>query len=305
MKKKTKKIIRKKKKVQTNKNILNCQCSKLPIKDSSVNDNNSKDINTISNIIQRDKTQSWKNRICVAVPTTGLVRIEWVLARFGQVMPCNWSNSDVFQFFNQCSPIGWAVADARNICVKYFIEGGAEWLLFLDHDTCPPPDLFIKMNQYMLEGKVPIVSGLYYCKGTYPEPLLYRGKGNGYYADWKRGDKVWVDGIPMGCTLIHGSIIRTLYENSPEYVCKTLSGNIVVREVFKTPNECFQDPETNLYQTKIGTEDLYFCNRVIEEKIFSKCGVDAFKEYEEKKYPFLVDTSIFCKHIDEKGTMYP
>ena len=58
--------------------------------------------------------KGWKKTICIAVPATGLVRIEWMMARFGQIVPCNWRNGDIFKFYNQCSPLGWAVADARN-----------------------------------------------------------------------------------------------------------------------------------------------------------------------------------------------
>jgi len=43
---------------------------------------------------------------------------------------------------------------------------------------------------------------------------LYRGRGNGSFRDFKVGDKVWCDGVPFGCTLIHGSIIKALWNES-------------------------------------------------------------------------------------------
>lgn len=248
--------------------------------------------------------EGWTKRVCIAVPTTGNIRIEWMMARFSQIIPCNWSNADIFQYFDQYSPIGWAVAEARNICLKYFMDGGYDWLIFIDHDTLIPPDCFIKLNEYMNDGSIPIISGLYYCKGSHPEPLIYRGRGNSFYQKWKAGDKVWCDGIPMGCCLIHKSIIKRLYDTSPEYVAQTNYGQQVCRQVFVTPREAWFDNETGRYQSQSGTEDLYFLDRVIKEKVFENCGVKKFAKYGKMKYPFLLDTSIFCSHIDNYGNQY-
>jgi len=254
---------------------------------------------------KRDVWEGWKKRICIAVPTTGQVRIEWVLARFGQVIPCNWANGDVFQYFDQFSPMGWAVADARNICVKYCLKNNFEWLFFIDHDVVLPPDTFLKITDYMNKGDIPVVSGLYYCKGSHPEPLLFRGRGNSYYTDWKMGDKVMVDGIPMGCTLIHASLLRYLYDKSEAYTTSTLGGPVVVRRVFETPRSAWFDPEELRYETRIGTEDLFWCDRVKDENVFANCGVEKFKKYQDMEFPFLVDTSMFAKHIDENGQQFP
>lgn len=252
-----------------------------------------------------DEWEGWKKRICIAVPTTGQVRIEWMMARFGQVIPCNWSNGDIFQFFNQYSPLGHAVADARNICVEYCMSNGFEWMFFIDHDVCLPTDTFLKINDYMRKADIPVVCGLYFCKSSHPEPLVFRGRGTSFYDKWKKGDKVWVDGIPMGCTLIHTSLLKVLYDTSEVYTVPTTCGPVVVRRVFETPREAWFDPETMRYQTKVGTEDLFWCDRVMKENVFERCGIKKYKKFQKKKYPFLIDTSIFCKHIDENGRQYP
>jgi len=246
--------------------------------------------------------EGWQKRICMAVPTTGLVRVEWMMARFGQVIPCNWSQGDIFQFMDQYSPMGWAVADARNVCVQYFIDQEFEWLFFIDHDVILPPDTFLKINDYMLKGDIPIVSGLYYCKGTHPEPLLFRGRGSSCYMDWEQGDKVWVDGIPLGCCLIHGSIIKLMYDESEVYTLQTIAGPVVVRRVFETPRKAWYDPEQGRYNTKVGTEDLWWNDRIIKEKVLARAG---WPKFQKKKWPFLLDTSIFCRHINEHGQMFP
>jgi len=154
-------------------------------------------------------------RVLVGIPMTGLLRSEWALARYGQIIPCNWGHNEFIQWIDQYSPINFTVADARNIVCKKLLEGKYEWLVFIDHDVVLPPNFLVMINDYMIEGKVPVMSGLYFTKSKPSEPLVYRGRGNGYYANWKIGDKVWVDGLPMGCTLIHRSIIETIAKESP------------------------------------------------------------------------------------------
>jgi len=247
----------------------------------------------------------WQKRILIAVPTTGNLRIEWVMARFGQVIPCNWSNGDIFQFFDQYSPVGWAVAEARNVCVEHFISQGFEWLLFIDHDCVLPPDTFLRINEYMMTAEYPVVSGLYFCKGTHPEPLIFRGRGNGFFNGFRRGQKVMVDGIPMGLTLIHRDIMKPIYDNSPVETIGTIHGPVVVRRVFETPRKSWFDPELGRYAQRTGTEDLFWCDRVINEKVFDKQKNKKWRKFGKMKYPFLCDTGMFARHIDNMGRQYP
>lgn len=237
-------------------------------------------------------------RLLIGIPTTGLVRIEWMCSRYGQVIPCNWSSADFMASIDQISPVNFLVADAQNLIVKHFIEGEFEWLLFIEHDNCIPPDFFIRMNEYMIGGKVPVVSGLYFTKSVPAEPLVYRGRGNGHFRKWKLGDKVWVDGLGMGTTLIHRSILEAMYQESEEYA---IAGG-VVRKVFETPARVFIDPETGGISTSSGTSDLAWCSRIMDDDIFKKAG---WPKYQKKQYPFLIDTNIFSWHIDPDGNKYP
>ena len=168
-----------------------------------------------------------------------------------------------------------------------------------EDDNIPPLDALIKINQYMLRGDVPVVSGLYFTRSVPPEPIMYRGMGTGYYADWKMGEKVWVSGVPFGFTLISGKIIKALWDESPEYI---VNGQ-VTRRVFDNPSESYIDPVTGGWMNTSGTSDLAFCKRIMDNKIFTKAG---FPEYEGKENPFLVDTTIFVKHQERAtGQMYP
>lgn len=242
---------------------------------------------------------SWHNRILIATPSTGLVRMEWVMAKQSQIIPTNWSYVEVLQWINNYVPMQYLLPDAENLIAKVVVEGGFEWMLSIEEDNILPHDAYIRINDYMKKGDVPIVSGLYFTKSNPSEPVMYRGRGTGPYEDFKMGDKVWVDGIPFGFTLIHGSIIRALWEESPEYQV----GGQTTRRVFEVPARNFGGDDGGGVTAGLrGTSDLEFCSRIIDNKIFEKAG---WPEYQKKKYPFLVDTNIYLKHVDQQGRMYP
>jgi hypothetical protein len=243
-------------------------------------------------------SQKYSHRVIVGVPTTGLVRFEWVMGRYGQVIPCNWSQVDFVNYYRTTSPIGFQVAEARNIIATIATKENFEWLFFIDHDVIIPHTTILKMNDFILKHRYPVVSGLYFTKSVPAEPIIYRGRGNSYYTNWKLGDKVWVDGVPMGCTLIHTSIFKAMWNDCEEY---DIEGQ-KVRRFFITPATSFFDPETKTWQNASGTEDLNWCKRVIEGKYLQRAG---WADIAKKKYPFLLDTGIFCKHISQEGIQFP
>lgn len=240
----------------------------------------------------------WTNRLLIFTPTKGTVRMEWVSARYGQIIPTNWSHVELFQYISPYIPIGYQIADAQNLMAKVVVKQNYDWILYIEDDNLPPPDGFIKMNKYVNEGKIPVVSGLYFTKSNPSEPVLYRGRGNSYFRDWKMGDKVWVDGMPFGFRLEHASLIKTAWKESPEYRI----GDYVTRRVFDSPGEMWYDQDKGGFASRSGTTDLAWCTRLMRDKIFEKAG---WPEYQKMKYPFLVDTTIFVKHIDDQGRIYP
>ena len=249
--------------------------------------------------MNRSNVKIKNNRLLISTPTLGMFRSEWVNARFSQIIPTNFSAVDVQNWMNPHMPVGFQLADAENLSAKAVVEGNFDWFLSIEDDNIIPQGALVKVNEYMIINDTPVVSGLYFTKSVPPEPILYRGVGRGHYGDWKLGEKVWVDGIPFGFTLIHGSIIRALWDVSPEY----LVNGTTTRRVFDNPSEGYIDPETGGWMSTSGTTDLAFCKRLMTEGIFEKAG---WPEFQKKEFPFLVDTTIFVKHIDRaSGTIYP
>lgn len=232
--------------------------------------------------------------LLLGTPTLGLVRIEWHNAMNGMVIPTNWGLAN-------STPTGYLVDDAQNIIVQTAVNRNAEWLLLIEDDNLPPPDFYLKLRGHIESKIAPVISGLYYIKGSHPpEPLIYRGRGNGAYRDWTPGDLVWCDGVPTGCLLIHRSVYRQVWDRAEAYDLPTQNGNVRVKRVFESPRKVIWDGPTA--HKLVGTSDLSFCDYVMKEKIFANTP---WPDFADKEFPFLVDTSIKFGHIDrDTGEIY-
>jgi hypothetical protein len=239
-----------------------------------------------------------QQRIIVGIPMTGLVRAEWMVARYGQVIPCNWGQADLMQYMDGYSPVQYSVADARNIIANEAVKQNFEWLFFIDHDTIIPQGTILKLNERMINDPVPAWSGLYFTKSVPAEPLVYRGFGQGYFDDWMLGDDVWVSALPMGCTMINVKLLKVMYDEAEDYIANGMQ----LKRIFETPAKIYYDINTLNTAVLTGTEDINWCKKVVDNKVFEKAG---FPEYQDKEFPFLVDTSIFCRHIDWDGKQFP
>jgi hypothetical protein len=249
----------------------------------------------VTELSQQYFTGTYQHRILLGIPTLGQVRIEWHNAVNGLVIPVNWSNS-------MQTPIGFAVADAQNIIVKHALDNKFEWLFLLEDDVLVPPDLLVRLERYMTTADTPVVSGLYPLKSNVPTPFIFRGRGNGTFTKFTVGDKVWADGVPTGCILIHMSLIRALAAEAETYAVRANETQVRLKKVFWTPRQVFSDAALGTYQKLVGTSDLFFCDQLKEKGILRKAG---WSKLARQQYPYLVDTGINCGHIDrESGMVY-
>ena len=254
-------------------------------------------------IVKDSGDPGYVNRVLIGTATTGLVRIEWVSARYGQIIPANWSMVQMVQYVNAYIPLRYQVAEAQNLIVRAAVQGDFEWLLLIEHDVCLPPDAFKRFNDYMREAQHPVVSGLYYTRSRPAEPLIYRGRGVSFYDRWQMGDLVWCDGVPTGILLVHMGILRAMWEDSEEYILHHPTGERdKLRRVFYTPRDSWYDQDGEQFNASQGTSDLDWCTRVIKEGYLAKAG---WHEHQELEYPFVVDTNIFCKHNNMDGEVFP
>ena len=248
-------------------------------------------------IVDHNTGSQYTNRVLIGTATTGLVRMEWVAARYGQIIPMNWCYVQVSQFINSYIPLGYPVADAQNLIVHDVFQKDMEWLLLIEHDVVLPPDALVRFNEYIRAEEYPVVSGLYFSRSRPSDPLVFRGAGTNIYTKWKMGDKVWVDGVPTGCLLIHSGLLREMAKDAEDYMVNGLT----IKKIFQHPFNAWHDPEIGLCITT-GTSDLDWCKRVREGGYLKKAG---WHSVAKKKYPYLIDTNIFCRHINADGEQFP
>jgi len=95
--------------------------------------------------------------------------------------------------------------------------------------------------------------------------------------------------------------LKVMYEDSPEYNIPH-SGESA-RRVFDSPAQTWFNEASGIQESLVSTSDLNWCTRVIKGDYLKKAG---FNKVAKMKYPFLIDTAIFAKHIDRgSGVQYP
>jgi len=161
-----------------------------------------------------------KKNILIGHPTLGSIRYEWHVHRMGQIVPINWQSGQIASNHLPdpiaAGVIGYHTADAQNVIAWHAVKNNFEWLLLWEDDVLPPFDAMICLDRYTHSREYPVVSGLYFSKGVPSWPLIFRGRGNGAFLNFRIGNRVWCDGIPTGFLLVHMSVIRWLWDNSPE-----------------------------------------------------------------------------------------
>jgi hypothetical protein len=244
-------------------------------------------------------------QILLGTPTLGMVRIEWYNMMIGMVSPPNWS-------LVRSTPQGYSVADAQNILVDSLLKGPFRALILIEDDTCPPPNAILEFDRWFwkMERKLapPVVSGLYHIKGSAesrrgddggivqmgPEPLAYRGSGSRAYRDWKYGDVIWVSGVPTGALLLHRSILEAWAKEEDLQTYMVPGYPWPIKRIFESPAHVYTGDDGGT-RVATGTSDLYWSDQTIKRKLLAKAG---YEEYQEKEFPYIIDTALVFKHID-------
>lgn len=147
---------------------------------------------------------SWElnnNKILCAFLHTDLVSVAWSLG-FRNLLPHEMS----------ILPLTGAPYDhGRNTACKAMLDGGFEYLFFIDSDVIPPRDVIFRLMAH----KLPWVSGMY-CRRSPPHSVPVMIKNGTWYTDFVPGSLVTVDLVGAGCLLIHRSFLERIPHQRPE-----------------------------------------------------------------------------------------
>lgn len=136
--------------------------------------------------------------VCIGIPHTGLVTMEWAIAFRNLILPC-----PTMYGVERGRPIDVS----RNEIVANALKSPVTHIFFLDSDVIPPPNALVRL----LSHDLPIVSGLYWSK--YGFPFVMREGKDGLFEPMKRvefGKLIEVDAIPMGCALIKREVFERM-----------------------------------------------------------------------------------------------
>jgi hypothetical protein len=148
--------------------------------------------------------------IMMAIPSLGMVPIEFMFASMRLQMPMN---GQVFQHIVK----GMEVGKARNKAVEAIMmmkkEERPKYLFFLGDDMLPEWDAFIKLYEAMESEKWDMLTGLYHLKQEPATALMWRDNIVGAMKpgrDFVLGERVRVDMTGLDFTLIRVSLLEQI-----------------------------------------------------------------------------------------------
>lgn len=104
------------------------------------------------------------------------------------------------------------IAQAQTEMVEQALEMGAQYILFIEDDTIPPPGALMELSRVLetADELVMACGGIYTTRRNPPEPIVYMGPGKGAHWDWRLGDifECWATG--MGCTMIKMEVFKKM-----------------------------------------------------------------------------------------------
>lgn len=143
--------------------------------------------------------------ILICVPTYAKMDAPFVQSVLSLERPCTCG----IQFITDT-----LIAEARNRFAKEAIEGGYDYVFFMDSDMTFPTDALVKLY----EDNVDVVSGLYFKRRPNYSPIMYptlrieddKFVFESYLDDYPEDQMVEVEGVGGGCLLIKTSVLEAV-----------------------------------------------------------------------------------------------
>ena len=155
-------------------------------------------------------------KFVIAYPFGGRpVPCDWHLAVRSLTLPCNVNVREVYRrsyFSKQTQKWTIPLEIAQTEMVEEALKVNAQYVLFIEDDTIPPPGILLELSRVLdtSDPSIMVCGGIYTTRTNPPEPIVYMGPGQGAYWNWKLGQifECWACG--MGATMIRTEIFKMM-----------------------------------------------------------------------------------------------
>jgi hypothetical protein len=133
------------------------------------------------------------------------VPVDWHLAVRSLVIPTNVRTSEIFRR-------GMILEDAQTSMAEQALGMGAQYILFIEDDTAPPPGVIGELGRVLdtSDDSVMACGGIYTTRCDPPEPIVYMGPGQGAHWKWKLGDIFPCHAVGFGCVMLKTEIFKLM-----------------------------------------------------------------------------------------------
>lgn len=141
---------------------------------------------------------SWEirqaNQVLVAILHTEFTSIAWAFGLKNLQIPGR-----------IMGPCGMPFDHARNAACEAALQGGFDYLFFLDSDVIPPNDAILRLMTHNL----PLVSGVYHRR-SYPHGIPVMQRGGGWITQYPANSLIEVDYVGAGCMLMRRDLLEAM-----------------------------------------------------------------------------------------------
>lgn len=224
------------------------------------------------------KPSDYNLKVVIGIPFSGrYVSPEWAIGLASLQKPMNIRYS--------FAPVNCARQDpkmsreeAREHIVEVALQHKSQYVLMLDDDVQPPPDILTALIRELdsRSDEYAAIGAIYCSRATQPEPVVFKESAMGAFWRWKKGDIFECAEIGTGCLLIRTDVFRRI----PKPWFRDLTDGPAAVAADKS----FSGVTTDFAQQ---TDDIYFCRLLARHD-----------------YKLLAHGGALCIHWGRKGDYY-
>jgi hypothetical protein len=153
-------------------------------------------------------------KFVIAYPFGGRpVPVDWHLAVRSLLLPSNVNVREICRrSYVKDGEYTIPIDKAQTEMAEEALSLGAQYILFIEDDTIPPPGVLLELSRILetSDESIMVCGGIYTTRSNPPEPIVYMGPSEGCFWNWKLGEifPCWACG--MGCTMIRTEIFKLM-----------------------------------------------------------------------------------------------